>query len=466
MTTHILRVAAVSLLALSAGGTALAADDQEILRRLEALETRLQQLEQRNRQLETEKKALEERVEWRSERLERLENRVGATVKTDVSPTIAEPSGNHSFKVRGVLQGDYAAFSERRGGYAYNNGTALRRARLGAEGTAWRNVAWRFEVDFAGNAVAVQDAYLAYAPNGIWTFTLGQTKAPFALESNTSDNFNTFLERGMANNAFGAIGAERRLGVFAQYNKGPFTVGVAFTGDNESSTRVDTAPGEGYGFNGRATWEPINDADTRRVVHFGIGSYWRTRLREGTTPDAVRLSDRPNVRVDNGRLADTGVITNVKHATFVGGEAAFVYDAFSLQGEYGRLHLKRNAQPGLDFDGGYVFGSWFLTGESRTFRNGVVDRVRPAANFNPGKGAAGAFELVARYDWFDFTDTPVLARVGNKGHSTTLGLNWYLNPNVKVLANWVRFTGTNTPLDPVGTRTAGDAYAARLHIDW
>ena len=71
-----------------------------------------------------------------------------------------------------------------------------------------------------------------------------------------------------------------------------------------------------------------------------------------------------------------------------------------------------------------------------------------------------------RYDRLDLSDTPVLARSGNRAESITFGLNWYLNPYAKMLFNWVHFNGTNTPLDPIGTRTAGDAWGTRLHVDF
>ena len=75
----------------------------------------------------------------------------------------------------------------------------------------WFN--YRIEVDFAGNAVNLTDAYLQYTKIPKTLITLGQHKAPFGLESNNSDNYNTFLERGMFTNAFGNAGAERRIGL-------------------------------------------------------------------------------------------------------------------------------------------------------------------------------------------------------------------------------------------------------------
>jgi len=459
------------LAALMAGHPVLAAD-ADTLKRLEALEQRIQQLESRNKDLETKNRTLEDAVEFNGQRLQATELRAGSIVKPDVSPIFGDPNGNFTFKVRGVAQADFVKFNERNGGYNYNSGTGFRRARLGAEGDAFKVLKWRFETDFAGNAVVIQDAYVAYAGIPNWTFTLGQQKVPFGLESNNSDSYNVFIERGVANNAFSAITAERRIGAHVLYAKNPFTFGLAVTGDNESSLRADTAAREGVGVNTRATWEPIYDAELRKVLHFGVAGVWRTDLKQvngaTTNPNAVRFNDRPNVRVDGGNIADTGVIQNVRNLYYYGGEIAGVYQSFWVQGEYGRVTLDRDlaALSNITFDGGYAAGGWFLTGESKPYRNGLADRLRPAANFNPTEGKWGALELAFRYDWFDFANTPVAARAGNKGDSTTAALNWYLNPNVKILLNWVRFAGTNTPLDPVGASTAGDAYAARLHIDW
>ena len=105
-----------------------------------------------------------------------------------------------------------------------------------------------------------------------------------------------------------------------------------------------------------------------------------------------------------------------------------------------------------------------LTGETRPFKAGNFDRVKPFKNV--GDGGLGAFEVALRYDHLDLSDTPVLARAGNKASSLTLGLNWYFNPYAKLMFNWVRFEGDNSPLDPVGSKTEGDAFATRLHLDF
>ena len=326
-------------------------------------------------------------------------------------------------------------------------------------------------MDFAGNVVNLTDAYLQYVINPHYLVTVGQHKAPFGLESSNSDNYNTFLERGMFTNAFGNAGAERRIGASLSYQSDRLNASIGLFGDNESIGRSNignniSTPDESWGVNGRATWEPI--LDTGKVLHFGVSGYYRTALKvvnsAGDVEDAVRLTDRPNIRVDNGNIADSGIIPSVNSLHYLGAEAAAVRGPFTLAGEYGRLWADRPGLPNVAFDGFYIYGSWFITGETRPFKNGNFDRLKPFKTF--GQDGLGALELALRYDYLDLSNTPVVARAGNKAHSWTLGLNWYLNPYAKLMFNWVRFKGTNTPLDPIGNETKGDALATRLHLDF
>ena len=249
-------------------------------------------------------------------------------------------------------------------------------------------------------------------------------------------------------------------------------------------------PDEGYGVNARLTWDPI--LDVGRVVHLGVSGYRATNF----AANSITVSDRPNIRVNDanppttaerivsaaiaGTNPATGPRTGAKDATFLGAEAAVVYGPFSVQGEYDRLSIDRfGTASTVKFDGFYVFGSFFLTGESRVFKNGVVDRLKPINDFNPQKGHWGAFEVAARYDQLDLTDGGLLSTgtgaaavaVDKKATTWTGALNWYLNGNVKLLFNYIRFKGENSPLfvdaGAVNDRTAkGDVFATRLHLDF
>ena len=433
-----------------------------LLDRLNAMDARIRQLEARNAELE-------KQAELNEGRLETVETRAAKAAQFTWLPTASDPTGAFTFKPRGVIEADGAAFFERRGGYDYNNGTGLRRARIGLEGTAFKWFNYRLEVDFAGNAVNVTDAYLQYTKIPKTVLTLGQHKAPFGLESNNSDNYNMFLERGMFTNAFGNAGAERRIGLSAAYApRETLNLSVGLFGDNESISRstgspVTDTPDESWGINGRATWEPLFQPN--RIVHLGLSGYYRTALKSGDVEDAVRLSDRPNIRIDNGNIADSGVIPFVKSLRYLGAEAAAVFGPLTVAGEAGRLWLARtNGLSDEHFTGFYGYAAYFLTGESRPFKGGNFDRVRPFKEL--GKDGLGAFEVALRYDRLDLSNTPVILRAGNEASSITLGLNWYLNPFAKLMFNYVRFRGDNTPLDPIGNKTRGDVLATRLHLDF
>ena len=457
---------------------------------------RLNALEFRLNNLQAENKALKDQISSDQARLQSVEARSSKALAFGWGPTLSDVGGKFTFKPRGVIDADFVHFEERRGGYDFSDGTGFRRARIGFQGTAFKNFNWVIEADFAGNVVNLQDAYLQYVGVKKWAFTLGQFKQPFGFESNNSDNYNLFMERGMANNAMSTAIAERRIGGSVAYLTDTLNASVSFSGENESVTRATArggalgrVPDESWGVNGRVTWEPI--FEDGKILHVGAGTAYRWNLRSGDTPNAFRLSDRPNVRVDGGNIVDTGVIggfvenglaaSKVTRLFYAGAEAAGIYGPFMLFGEYNRLRAERPAFKDLTFDGYYIAGSFFLTGETHPLKNGNLDRVKPFTTLGEN-GGWGAFELVGRYDMADFSDTPRTSaaltsagqgRAGNKAHSFTAGLTWYLNPYAKLMFNWVRFTGERTALvaQPSTTTTAfgevkGDAFATRLHLDW
>lgn len=438
-----------------------------VLDRLNALEARVHQLEARNAQLEAAAADTQSRVE-------RVEVRSAKAAQPGVVPTFADVNDTFTFKPRGVFQIDYAGYNERAGGYDYSNGTDIRRARFGFDGTAFKRFKWRIEAELVKNSVNLLDAYLTYQLNPKWSVTVGQHKAPYGLEANTSDPSNTFLERSLGSNAFGAVGAERRVGLSFAYQTDKLNAAFGLFGSGEAVVRNATTPDESYGVNGRITWDPI--LDTGKVVHLGVSGYHTTNF----PGNALTVSDRPNVRVDDGRIVSAaiagtnpagGVPTGAKDANYVGAEALFIRGPFSLQGEYGHLAINRfGAAKTVSFDGFNVFGSWFLTGEARAVKNGAVDKLKPFVNFNPASGDWGAFELAVRYDQLDLSDAD-LSPLQRKATTVTGALNWYLNPNTKILFNYIRFKGTNSPLvvAPVavnGTTAKGDAFATRLQFDF
>ena len=442
-----------------------------VLDRLNELEAKVAALEARNKQLESDAAETQTRVQ-------KVEVRAAKEVQPGPAPTFSDVTDSFTFHPRGTVQFDYAAYHSRAGGYDYSNGTDIRRARFGFDGTAWKVWKYRIEAEFVKGNVNLLDAYIQYAGFKNLLITVGQQKAPYSLEANGTDALATFLERGMANNAFGAVGAERRVGATFAFTPSPKIIAtVGIFGAGEAVQRNATTPDETYGVNGRVTFEPVND--TGRLFHVGAAGYHVSNFAAKTISN---LGDRPNTRVDGGLIESitlapvttgpaAGQTRGVKNATYWGLEGATVYDRFSLQAEYNHLTVDRyGLVPNLNFDGYYVFGTVFLTGESRSFKGGLPDRVKPFNDFNPAAGHWGAFELALRYDRINLTDHN-LSPLNRDAMSWTGGLNWYLNPNTRFIVNYIRFKGNNSPLvvAPVainGTTAKGDAVATRLQFDF
>jgi phosphate-selective porin OprO/OprP len=256
---------------------------------------------------------------------------------------------------------------------------------------------------------------------------------------------NAFTDRTTA-------GGDFKAGISSAFTGSNWTVSAGLFGDNVAI--VGSGPTEeGWGINGRATFAPI--LEDGKILHLGASGYWRRPGGNGV----VRFRDRPEIAVDSIRLVDTGNIA-ARSYHLLAGEVAGVWGPVTAQAEYLRVGVNRSA-PGLsnvNFDGGYVALSYFLTGESRSYKDGLFGRVKPKNNFSAKDGGWGAFELAARFSTINLDDNDIL---GGEQDNFTLGLNWHFNPNTRLQFNWVRFDAERQ-----GIVNKGDIFAARFAIDW
>ena len=119
----------------------------------------------------------------------------------------------------------------------------------------------------------------------------------------------------------------------------------------------------------------------------------------------------------------------------VGLEFAGAFGPAYFQSEYANASFNRPIGGAQDVDTFYVMGSWMLTGQHKGYKsaNGV---------FGSAKGE-GMWELTGRYDTIENKDVDNL-----KVSSSTIGLNYYFNPNVRLMFNYTKgdndFTGDKT----------------------
>ena len=425
--------------------------------RLDALEKRNDELEQQILDLKTAGSA----------NVQIVRDQVNAQPTVTLSnarPTIATADGNFKFAVRSVVQFDAAHYnvSPRTVTNDLGSGTNFRRARLGVDGTAWKY--WNFALwgEFGGSggeSAILNQAYLEYAgwkPFGLEEpirLRIGAWATPAGLEDATSNTEELFLERPaiaelVRNLATGdgrtGVGATARgRGWYASALLSGKVVGVPNTPEFDQQS----------GFAARVAFNPIHGAD----YDLHIGASVQAILNPAdtavgpTSTRAVRLQERPELRVSGIRLVDTGAIAS-DGLTAYGLEGGASWRNLYATGEWYRVDVNRQAVPPAvsafdpSFTGWYLQGAWAITGEHHgwTNANGGFLGIKPAKPFDRSKGTWGAWEIAARYSVLDLDDhagvfgqaAPAGGIRGGEQKISTVGLNWYPNSVVRFLLDY------------------------------
>jgi phosphate-selective porin OprO and OprP len=450
-------------------------------------------------------KALQEHMEEQ----EKTEVKLG-----DKGLEIATKDGNFKMAMGGRLQFDAQVNSGGQGltqANTLNDGVGVRRGRIHTEGTLYKDFDFKFEYDFVrGNgstAAGITDAWVEYTGLKPVSFTGGQFKEPFSLESVTSNRFLTFAERSLANNAFVEFANPYLLGVSAQSYGERWAVRAAFqaepigNGGYNSNTSLNNqgnanrngvSGNPSYGPTARVTGLPYFNSKTE-LVHLGVSGSFREVNNSNPAnfvngaPNATAMRFASQIAdVDRTNWADTGNLTNATHTLNnyyrVGAEVAGVYGPFSVQSEFMGTGLNGKGYSSGDFlYGYYATASYFLTGESRNYdvKQGKFNRQKANRNFSLKNGGWGAWELASRFDALDMNTTNVS---GGKLEQATVALNWYLNPHVRMMLDYSHVLQNNVALNKTHTNTANynsqagsllltnghhpNIFMLRTQIDW
>jgi phosphate-selective porin OprO/OprP len=418
----------------------------------------------RNRSAELKTKAETERLISKVDTLEsevRKSNNV--KVKLDKKGLQAESAdGNFKFKIGGRMHADAAVSGNDKflqGGTPVeaNNGTEIRRGRIAFVGTFFKDWKFKTEIDFADNNVAVKDLKLAYTGLKIFEntkikVTVGNQKQAFSRELQESSNDLMFQERSVMNVLNEPV-VDRAIGVNIHGHGKKWTAQAGVYG--ETVTPNKTSMDEGWGVSSRATFTPIlnNDNEVQKLIHLGIAGNFRETSDSGQISGAgtgVRYRFETTHMSDLFPV-DTGTITTVKNIKMIGFEANGVYGPFSVGGEFTQTWMDRNmGMSSLGFHGWYGEASWTLTGESRTYKQGVFKRLKPKNEFSLASGGLGAWELATRVGGVDMNDG---AFKGGYMKNFSVALNWYANENVRLMFGYDRIIDINN--SPLIIRTSG-----------
>jgi phosphate-selective porin OprO/OprP len=348
----------------------------------------------------------------------------------------------------GLLQADGYFYDEdvarlgATGGSTAGDGTdtdfGMRRAELVLKGKG--PGMWNWVVGYDAKADKFLDTNVSYKFNGFTFVKVGQYKQPNSLEELSSTKNNDFIAKAMTTNLQGVA---RRVGISAGTGADNWTLtGSAFT--RELTRNL----GEGNGFGARGTWAPI--LEPGNYLHLGLSLVDYDARDPGSAVGVVPVVDgdgrarfrvRPDADLTGTRLVDSGQFTDADKIRTAGAEAAWVHGPLKLQGEYMRTNVGRHDHDDYDFDSWYVSGVWNLTGETWTYKDGVV------VTGLPSEPTKGMWQLAARYDHVDLNDgsvnfstpTPTTSGVlGGKESNWTVGVNWYWRSNFKFALNYVK----------------------------
>lgn len=380
-------------------------------------------------------------------------NDSGVKITMKPSPKIESADGKYSFQPFGRAHLDFTHFAD--DDRDHPDGAHFRRARIGFKGDLGEDFNYKAEVDFGGEQTNLKEFYLAYTGMDFADLYVGNFKPSVGLEQNTSTNYMSFIENSPVTNAFTR---DEIIGVGLKGGGDNWSWGAGMFNEDAGT---NTADDEAWSVDARASVDLLQESDD--VLHLGIGGSLRS---PNATTEQVRLTGRPAGTGNN--MVDTLAINNVDSIHMYGAELAGEFGAFSFQGEYMRLGLDRDA-PGAggtnpDFDGWYLQASYLLTGERRPYKGntGNFERVKPKTPFSPANGGWGAWEVLARYNELDLNDAGA-GITGGSLDTWTLGVNWYLTDNIRMMADYV---STDTDRFAVVPNDDPDVWTLRAQWDF
>ncbi len=416
----------------------------------------------------------------------------------------ASADGNHAFSVNGRIQADYRSYANND---AQNVDTIeLRRAFLTAKGKMYKYYDFNVTADFAqganGASTGTNQLDVAYFGINWWDqakFRFGQFDMPFGLEHVTADIFLDLQERGFADAL--APGKERGAMVHGKPITGVYYGLAASTGRGKNVNNTDNQV-DGIDVIGRVSTnfaEIIGNPNA--VYHLGV-DYSQGDVSPNQASSSSALANN-TFKAASGtteargiKFFDPSAFTAVAGDSLTrkryGLESAIAYGPVKFQAEYfshnyqGKNAL--NTAYDKDLSAWYAGVSWMLTGEkfASAYKDGAWGRLKPNKNFDLGSGSGfGAVELSVRYSDFsakDFAYNAAPSQVGTGivlsgaptgAHAWTVGVQWLINPNTHLIANYVdtRFTDgavayKNNQGAPAGTTDQEKAVTLRAQFDF
>ena len=348
------------------------------------------------------------------------------------------PPGDIEVKFKALVQGDGRFYIDD-DQYPQNDTFLMRRIEPTIEGTWGSLIGYRVTAQLAGDSATTSDVYLDLKFDPRATVRIGKTKVPVGLERLQSSGSTAQVELGLP----GELAPGRDIGVQLQGEFASSTVSYAlgvYNGAVDGRDGSTTNPDNDFEVAARVFVEPWkNDGNALSGLGFGIAG--SSGDKEGVGNNFLpRYRSSGQVQFFNYRSAVAADGGNTRWSP----QAYYYRNAFGLLGEY--INSSQDvrlpatgARESIENTAWQLSAGYVLTGEDAGYK-GVT---RPNHPFTVGSAGWGAWELVARYGELDidddafplFADPAVSAR---NAKAWGVGVNWYLNNNFKLVANYTQ----------------------------
>jgi phosphate-selective porin OprO/OprP len=482
-----------------------AAEIQALKQEIQALDQKVRNLEQR---LDAKQQApadtSKEQIQALDQKVRVLErqrelDKDDATAAAKAQPKISLGASGFSFSsadsnfvatLHGLVQVDSRTFRHDNN-VPGNDSILLRRARPIFSGTVFHDFDFQFTPEFgngtpgaasAATTPGIYDAYVNYRYSPALQFQVGKFKPPVGLEYLQSDSFVFFNERSLATDLI--PGRDLGFELHGDLHGGVLSYAVGIfngVGDGQKNTS-NTAFQDNRELDVRLIAQPFKATSITALQNlgFGVAGSWGDASITNTLglPNTTG-GTLPGFYTDGQQQffaynpAAGGVMANGTHGR-LSPQAYYYYGPFGLLGEYviSDQGVKNSATlqtANLKNTAWEIAGGWVLTGEGSTF-NGVT----PRHPFNPRNGSWGALQLVARYAELDvdkaaFPNFANPAASASEAHAWAVGLNWYLNNNIRVNTSFSRTTftgggGAGTTVPAAVTQHPEDVFFTRIQL--
>ncbi len=410
----------------------------------------IEELQQRLDEQEQKIRVLERKLELQDESVAAAKESAPVVSAGAKGFSLRSADSSSQLKIRGVLHvdGKYTNDDEATGVFDTFQATRVRPV---IEGTLASRYDFRFTPDFGQGRTVIQDAYVTGRFHPAFALTAGKFKTPVGLERLQSASDIRFVQRGFPT----SLAPNRDLGlqIAGDVLDGRLSYAAAVMngaidgGSSETLGDVDINDDKEYAV--RLFSHPFAQSDSFLLRGFGVGVAGTWTDQVGTALQPLLPSFRTPEGVTFFRYrADTTPTIADGERTRIAPQFYYYAGRLGILGEYTEVSQDVSRITGtgvrtdtIDTTGWQLAASWFLTGEEASYRG-----FQPKSTFSPGEGW-GAFELVARVQQLDIDEAAFAGGLDSfadpeaaaeSATGWTVGLNWYLNENLKWMLDYER----------------------------